>query len=392
MITEIDEKTCSGCTACKAICNRNAITMKQNERGFLLPVIDEKICVKCGLCLKVCPLQSDSVENCNMHKSYGVINRNDAVRYKSTSGGFFPMLAELFIKEGGYVCGCILQDFKAVHVITNDWNIVIKMQGSKYIQSDMQTCFSQIAGFLKEKKKVLFTGTSCQVAGLKKYLQLKKIDDNGILYVDFFCHGVPSPMIFKDYVDFIDKKKKAINYYFRNKKYGWGKKSLGGDYLSFLEQRNGKTNEILYKHRLWRYIFFSNLVVRENCFGCRFSKVDKPSDITMADFWGIETIDKKFDDGKGCSLVISHTNKGESYINRCENADVIEVEINEAIKAQEHAFEPLKRNPQMDEFWGEYKIYGFNFIIKKYFNYTWSGRIKALIKYVLFKLHIRYLF
>ena len=135
----------------------------------------------------------------------------------------------------------------------------------------------------------------------------KQIDDSLLLCVDFFCHGVPSPLIWKEYINFINNKKvRATDYKFRSKRHGWGKKAQGGDFLSYLEFDNGKIDEWSFKSRLWRYIFFSNLVIRDNCYSCLYASINKPSDITMGDFWGVEKINKKYDDGKGCSLVIVH--------------------------------------------------------------------------------------
>lgn len=393
-------QSCSGCTACASVCNKQAIHFIMDEEGFLVPKVDYGKCIECGLCVKTCPVMTPAVTNMAFEtKAFAIQYHDESVRMNSASGSLFPAFANYFINHlDGYVCGCIMdENLEVRHVVSNRWNDVSSMQDSKYVQSNMCECIQEVITYLKAGKYVLFSGTSCQVKGLQSALESKKIDRSKLLTIDFFCHGVPSPAIWKDYVECYAKKKgmKVSGFKFRNKTYGWGKSnsSRGANFLSTWLYNGKYYEDSSLLARIWPRIFFSNLCLRRYCHSCPYTKVDKPSDLTMGDFWGIEEFYPKFNDNKGCSLAVIRSRKAQNIMNKLDKTEIIEVSIDEVIKRQGNAFHPSKPNPLRNNFWDDYKKNGFYSILPKYFHYTKLGRLKSKIRFLIFKLHIgRYVY
>lgn len=397
-------RACSGCTACFSACPKGAISFVMDEEGFKVPHVDEKTCIDCGICIKTCPAIK-SPEACNddyEQKAYALQYHDEDVRKNSASGALFPAFANYFINTlDGYVCGCVLnEDVMPMHVVSNQWADVVRMQDSKYVQSDMCNCIEEIGGLLSEGKYVLFSGTSCQVAGLNTYLSTKKISNEKLLTIDFFCHGVPSPMIWKDYIKYYESKnnRKVVGYRFRNKKYGWGKgpAARGTGFLSTVSysgiqsHRTGflKKDDVSFLARIWPRIFFSNLCIRQYCHQCPYTNIDKPANITMGDFWGIEDSHPNFDDHRGCSLALVRSQKAQDWMMDLSETETLGVSIEDIIKRQGNAFAPSKPHIRRAEFWKDYQKDGMANVLPKYFSYNVKGRLKAFIKYTLFRLHI----
>ena len=393
---KMDSITCSGCKACSSVCGKNAITFHEDKEGFQIPIVDIDKCINCGLCVSTCPALSASynIRNDYKLKAYALQYLNYNIRKKSASGGLFPAFAYYFIEKlNGYVCGCILdKDLVARHIVSNCWNDIERMQDSKYVQSDMGSCICDIIGLLKQDRYVLFSGTSCQVMGLISALKSRHIDRSKLLTIDFFCHGVPSPMVWRDYIKLYNKKskKKIEGFRFRNKTYGWGKgkESRGASFLSSWLYDGKYHEDTSLLARIWPRIFFSNLCLRSYCHRCPYSQIDKPADITMGDFWGIEFLHPTFDDHKGCSLAIIHNMKAEIFLNKLENIQLLEVTIDEIIKKQGNAFSPSQTNEYRTLFWQIYEKKGIKGVLPYFFGYTLKGRVKAFLKIVLFKLHL----
>ena len=387
---------CSGCTACSKACPTKAITMISDNMGFYVPNIDDDKCVNCGKCIKVCQYHT-YIQWDKGSKAYGFINCDKKQLKDSSSGSFFAYLAEEYIMNGGYVCGCIMDDNQNVfHIVSNKKEDIIKMQDSKYVQSDMKECYIQVIDLLRSGNSVLFTGTSCQVAGLKLLLRQFRVSDENLVSVDFFCHGVPSPMIWKDYINFYcqEKKCRIIKYRFRSKTYGWGKSSRGTYHLNTVWRNRGliKKDNITLAARLWYFILFSNLCLRPYCYNCPYASLQKPADITMADFWGIEDLHPEIDTRNGCSLIISRTAKGEKILSHIDKDYVVDTDIKRAIKRQGNAFSSSPDNKISKNFWEDYKKYGFRYIAKKYFRYDMIHRTKDILTRLLFKMHLRNLY
>lgn len=303
----IDSYMCSGCTLCFKICPKHSISIEPDKEGFLFPVIDHISCIDCGLCYKNCPCNDKKVLEETTPVYYTSAIKDKTELLNSSSGGNFIALAKYVLSNGGYVCGCIYDhEMKAVHTCTNDIEVVHHMMGSKYVQSDIRWCYDEVKELLEKGKTVLFTGTACQVAAIKTFT---KNPDNLIL-VDILCHGVPSPLFFKKYVDFLEKKHNGMvtNIEFRNKKeLGWG-----SEHRSYYEiEKNGRTKGYIPNLPAYFCSFFWGLNLRESCYNCKFAGKNRVSDITIGDFWGYWSyFHKNFPEG--ISIASINTEKGKT--------------------------------------------------------------------------------
>ena len=296
---------CTGCGACKFSCPKAAITMRENKEGFLYPYIDREKCISCGICKLICPSNKEKIVRKFKPKVYALMG-NDDIRKQSSSGGAFTLVAEYILKNGGYVCGAIFdnQKQKIVHIITNNIEDLKKIRKSKYVQSDLGNCFPAIRSLLEEKTSVLFSGTPCQIAGLKSYL--KKNYDN-LYLIDILCHSVPSPKVLEKFIESIDldNDENIIDINFRSKENGW---------KPIYETKivtNKRIIEIPPEENIYNKAFFNGLSSRECCGTCKYANITRLGDLTLGDFWWIEKYKKQYNDGLGTSLVIQNTKKGE---------------------------------------------------------------------------------
>ena len=310
------KKDCCACTACINLCPKNAISMEKDEFGNLFPIIDKKKCTNCGLCEKTCAFKKTNYKredkNC-----YAAYTKKHDLLLKSSSGGIFSSLAEIFLNEGGYVCGCALNynkdEIKVEHIIINDIKDLYKLQGSKYVQSNLLNVMKKIKELLNDNKKVLFSGTPCQVAGLKSFLRK---DYDNLYTIDIICHGAPSTSVLRKYIKYIEKKNKIkvkeLN--FRNKEKGWG---LSG-YLIGYKLNTKKEKRIIFSNNesSYYYLFQKGFMYRENCYSCPYASDNRPGDITIGDYWGIEKEHPELleKNKKGISCLIVNNNKGEELL------------------------------------------------------------------------------
>lgn len=324
MIRIKNKKECCGCGACAQRCPRKCITMQSDKEGFAYPVVDTKQCSDCGLCDKVCPVMNQQPEQAPI-ATYAAINSDQAVREESSSGGIFTLLAKETINNGGVVFGAAFNDkWQAAHTYANEINDIKKFRGSKYVQSDIGGSYSVAEKFLKEDKEVLFSGTPCQIAGLKRFLRKEY---KNLKTVDFVCHGTPSPLVWKKYLDEVCHANKIGNItdiQFRNKAEGWKKFSLQIKYVN----HDGK--EMILRETLddniFMKCFLSNLCLRPSCYQCPAHSGKSGSDITLGDLWGAQEICPEIDDDKGLSLVLQ---RKECEFPPC---DKIEISYSEALK------------------------------------------------------------
>ena len=305
MINIQENKNCCGCSACASICPKHCIKMVEDNEGFLYPHVDNKLCVNCGLCEKVCNELQPYDKREPLHV-FAAINNNEEVRLKSSSGGIFYVLAEKTIHEGGVVFGARFDDnWKVVIDYAEDMKSVEAFMGSKYLQARIDNAYKDVKRFLNDGRKVLFSGTPCQVAGLHKFLR-KPYDD--LLTVDFICHGTPSPKVWGMYLDEVIKEGKRLSKVeFRNKKKGWKNFSFN---ISYNEADQMHYMSSPFTKDLYMNVFLKNVILRPSCYDCKAHSGRSQSDITLADFWGINTVFPEMDDDRGTSMVFINTKKG----------------------------------------------------------------------------------
>lgn len=305
MIHIIEKKNCCGCSACASICPKSCITMQEDGEGFLYPHVDNITCVKCGLCEKVCN-ELHPYGKRKPKQVFAAINKDIDVRLKSSSGGVFYILAEKTIKDGGVVFGARFDsDWQVVINYAEDLNGIKSFMGSKYVQARIENAYKDAKKFLLEGKKVLFSGTPCQVAGLHKFL--RKSYEN-LLTVDFVCHGTPSPKVWKLYLDSVLNGIKSIDKIeFRNKNNGWKKFNF-----NLVYHKNNRSISLLSPASQNHYMkaFLHDIILRPSCYNCNVKECRSQSDITIADFWGIEKVFPDIDDDKGTSLIFINTEYG----------------------------------------------------------------------------------
>ncbi len=344
------EYNCTGCGCCESLCPVSAIKMKENKKGFLYPVINEKYCINCGICKKNCPNLGRINKENNELKIYAMKNSNEDIRESSSSGGFFYNYAKLILELSGTIYGASFNSFNEVeHIRITELDNLKKLQGSKYVQSKINNSYIDVQKDLENDKFVLFSGTPCQVEGLKTFLSKKKTSTEKLYTCDIICHGVPSPKIFNDYLTELEKQynSKIKNINFRHKENNLTQNikitfENGDTYLS-----NYYKNDKFYK------LFLDNVILRDSCYECKYSSFNRVGDISLGDFWGIENSIQNFDDNKGVSLVLVNTQKGKDIFNKLKN-DFDFVETSKENCIQDNLVHPQSKSSNYEEFWNNY--------------------------------------
>lgn len=364
-IERLEKKNCCGCTSCVQKCPQDAIEMIEDDEGFLYPHINKEKCINCGLCVKTCPMLNYEIEIKDIYpKTFAIKNKNQAEKIKSSSGGMFIILAKYLIKNGGAVYGAAYTNELGIeHIRVDKIDDLIKLQGSKYVQSNMNNIYVNVKKDLQENLQVLFTGTPCQIKGLKNYLG-KEYDN--LLTCDLVCHGVPSQKLFKKYLNFLEikYKKKIESYNFRSKeKKGWG-----------------LTAKIVFEDGTYKYIdsdfdyYYSNFLdcntYRESCYNCKYAKTTRPSDITLADYWGILSIHNDFYDEMGVSLILVNTDKGMKILEENKELfEIIETDLNYASSHNKNLITPSTRPSKRDNIYNSIDKFTPEVYFKKVLKY-----------------------
>lgn len=336
MINITKKSNCCGCSACVQRCPKKCIIMKEDEEGFLYPLVDSSKCINCNLCEKVCPLINNP-EKVRPIKVLAVKNCNEEERMASSSGGIFIALAKKVIEKGGVVFGAAFdKNWEVVHVYSETIEGVIPMMGSKYVQSRIGDSYYEAENFLKSGRIVLFTGTPCQITGLHNFLHKEY---SNLLSVDCLCHGVPSPGIWSRYlneelnlihykfdregtIESSSFKSMISNINFRNKSVrGWRKFSFVIQSISKSKENSFLLSEF-HKDNTFMKGFLSNVYLRPCCHKCKCKNGVSHSDLTLADFWGIDLISPEFYDDKGVSLVLVNSEKGKTWLSFL-NVDIL---------------------------------------------------------------------
>lgn len=332
---EIEQKQlCCGCEACVQVCPKHCIALKEDKEGFLYPHVDVSLCVDCGLCEKFCPVinQSNPREPIAV---YAAVNPDEEIRQQSSSGGLFTLLAKTVIEENGVVFGARFDEhWDVIHDYTETDEGLAAFRGSKYVQSRIGNTYSQAERLLKAGRKVMFTGTPCQVKGLKQYLRKEY---GNLLTVDFVCHGVPSPKVWQKYLDEEvarqceknsvsshpipslserDALVKGIS--FRSKALGWKKFSfvLTLSKATAAGEKNTVSSSSIFYDNAYMQAFLANLSLRPSCYSCPAKAGKSGSDITIGDFWGIEKVAPSLDDDYGCSLLVVNNQKVRDWLQK----------------------------------------------------------------------------
>lgn len=315
MIKITDKSSCCGCNACAEICPKHCIKMYKDKKGFFYPKVDEKQCVNCGLCLKVCPCKTSLNEFQFPKEAFAVWAKDTEQHISSSSGGIASVLSRYIIENGGIVYGCVAEGEIVKHVRVDDICDIERLRGSKYVQSDIISIYSQVRSDLKNNKCVLFIGTPCQVAGLKNFIPSKSREN--LYLVDLICHGVPSQQMFSDHIRSVIGNKKINKISFREKT----------DFVLRLE-----SDEIIYKSDLWkdRYVdmyyngFIDGLIYRDSCYKCQFARSERYSDMTIGDFWGLKDTEILPKEHKnGVSVVLLNSDKGNSIFNAVKDLIIV---------------------------------------------------------------------
>lgn len=311
MIRIDDKSNCCGCSACVHICPKQCIRLKQDDEGFLYPEVTSDVCIDCGLCERVCPFLNPA----SMHEPlevYACLNRNEKERLASSSGGAFTKLAAIILSEGGVVFGaCFDSDWNVIIDYTETLEGLSRFRSSKYVQASVLNSYDKVRTFLVEGRKVLFSGTPCQIAGLKHFL--RKEYDN-LLAIDVVCHGVPSPLVWNKYLDEVvpEGRQYIDEINFRNKDNGW----TNFNFLLKANKQDLPRIKESFQENTYMKSFLFNLALRPSCHHCRAKAGRSQSDMTLADFWGIKKVKPSLFDDKGTGLVLVHTNKALDILNR----------------------------------------------------------------------------
>lgn len=312
------------------------------------------------------------------HKNvyYCATNKNTEVLFQSQSGGAFNVFSDWILNNNGIVYGCILNDKnEVVHIRAIDKKNRNKMYGSKYVQSNLNNTFKSIINDLKSGKKVLFVGIPCQVSGLKKLVLFKKMNIDNLFLIDIICHGVPSPMVWQDFIDNLNNKYcKIENINMRNKKYGW-ESSVTTFSVNGIEHRDNSYNTLFYLH----------YITRDSCFDCHFRGLERDSDLTIGDCWGIKKNNPEFYDKNGVSLIMVNTDKGNILLDENKKKFIIhEIDIN---KYRQQAISYNYSIPEKyNKFWNDYFNFSFNYIAKKYGGKNFHTFVKRKIKKIIKKI------
>ena len=377
MIDILDKKDCCGCSACVQRCPKHCISMVEDEEGFLYPKVDLSLCIDCGLCEKVCPVINQTALSEPL-EVYAATNPNEEIRLQSSSGGIFSILARKIINEGGVVFGARFdQNWQVEHGYAENFEELGRLLRSKYVQSNIGDSFKQAESFLKVGKSVLFVGVPCHIAGLKKYLRKNY---SNLLTVDIVCHGVPSPMIWRDYLTSLNIPE-IVSINFRAKQTeGFCWKGYG-----LVIKDNSGQNVVAQTtaNNLFLSGFSKNLFLRPSCHNCPAKYGKSGSDMTLGDFWGIWNKYPELDDNKGVSMVLINSEQGRKIVG--------ELDLNLSLSSFEDA---TKGNPmlckstpmpvQRQIFWEQYQTDGINCIlpIVKSMQPSFASRIINKVKLI----------
>lgn len=378
MIQLPSKENCCGCLGCEAVCPKGAIKSIKDEKGFIYPDVDAKLCVDCGLCMEKCSFIKKNGCESEVDSVWAYRTTDKEVLADSTSGGAFTALSDIVLADGGVVAACIMDNsFTAMHILTSDKTIRDRMRHSKYVQSNTEGIFQQIKKELELGKTVLFVGTPCQTAQMVVYAGAYR---DKLIACDFLCHGVPNNEFFKAHITWLEKVygKKAVNYFFRGKKYGWS---------HMIQEIEFEGRKLRGDKRVQAYsrFFYAGVSLRPSCYNCRYRSTERSSDITIADFWGIDKIIGKTDN-RGYSMIVANTEKGKAFAELLkESGELILVDKEKVLWRISEPISTYKFD--RNEFWELYKEKGYAALVNRYTDTSTKASLihdaKRWIKYII---------
>lgn len=388
MILFENKEKCCGCGSCMNSCPKNAITMKKDASGILFPEINEELCVDCGICFKSCAFQNIKETNLPI-KVYGAARKDKEKLLASASGGLFAVIAEKFIADGGLVFGAAMlrrNDKPYVeHILVEKKENLPEIYRSKYVQSNTADSFKSVKSLLESGKKVLYSGTPCQIAGLKGFL---KKNYSNLYTVDIICHGVPSMDFFQSYIKHIENKRNITitEYNFRDKSMGWGPV---GSYTFIDKNGNEHTKKINFYDSSYYHMFINSQNYRQSCYNCKYTCSHRPGDITLGDYWGFSVKHPdavisgggKIDEKSGVSSVIVSTEKGKVLLDSVENEILLhESTFENAAALNPQLRKPCKKDNMYDDIMRIYSDGGYAMVEKFYAPVLRKKKLKQTIK------------
>lgn len=382
-----NKKDCCGCGVCYNICPKKAISMVEDEYGYIYPKIDEKKCIECGLCKKSCVYQTQNKRLNEPIKTYAAISKDEKIINKSASGGIFATIAKNILNDGGVIYGASLEkedkSFKVKHIRIDKEKDLIKLQGSKYVQSDTSEIYCVVKKDLEDGKKVLFSGTPCQVNAVKGYLNFKDYDN--LYTIDLICHGVPNKKMFNDYIKILEQKEKGevIDFNFRDKSKDKGAFCA----LAKIRKINHEYKKIIPSFESSYYqLFLDSNIYRENCYTCPYANGKRTGDITLGDYWKFEIEHpeylNKVNIKKGISCLIVNTEKGIKITDELSrDMKILNSEFNKVKKHNAQLVHPSIISNENKKILSIYSSKGYKGVNKYYFQ---KNFIKVFLKRILF--------
>ncbi|MDU6198528.1 MAG: Coenzyme F420 hydrogenase/dehydrogenase, beta subunit C-terminal domain [Intestinibacter bartlettii] len=378
MIKIAKKENCTGCHGCYNVCPKKCIDMNFDEEGFLYPSVDSNKCVECGLCEKVCPIMH-IVEVENEPIAIGCYNKDEKIRMESSSGGIFTLISELVIQSGGVVFGAEFdENYNVRHSYVDNIQDLHKFRGSKYVQSTIGNSYYDAKQFLEQGRQVLFSGTPCQIAGLKRYLQK---DYDNLICQDIVCHGVPSIYVWEHYKNFIANGRRISSVKFRDKSTGWKTYSLQIDF------DDGSSYKDIGNENSYIKGFVKDFYLRPSCYECKYKTLHRESDITLADFWGIEANVPELDDNKGTSLIFINSDKGRLCFEKIGKSIVFKIiNIENAVTFNPSSHKPAIMTKKRDTFYKEYRNKNLNLLVDELLKQNTIHKLYNYISYLKIKI------